>query len=297
MLASQGEEQRLHLSQVLLDGIAKVEIRFAVYGDIGARNKLYLNTKKLNALLVQENRQEIENVLKDIFRLAIACYFDRRIENIIAGVFKLVFLPNKELNQLLDYLKMSKKAISDDLSEVLIYQFIPRNTLYNDGEAFFRETGNQKYLHFIEDLESENHEQVLNFLENRVPFALALANTLKEPLGMRKKIIANLPNDQSVEKDKIELLLKFDEMDFDEAFEMLKQLDLSSLDYFECMPMLQVARQKKAWDFEIVILEKLITKERNERELFSLNLQLSFAYLNLEKYPEAIDLGTQLLKR
>lgn len=294
MLASQDEEQRLQLSQTLLEGIAEVISRFAAHGDIGARNKLYLSTKKLNALLVQENRYEIENLSKDIFSFVIACYFDRRIENIVVGVFKLISLPNDEFNQLLDYLKMSKKAISDDLSEVLIYQFILRNTLYNDGKAFFRETGNQKYLQFIDDLAGENYEQILKFLENRVPFALALANIA--PLILRKRIITNLPDDKSIQKDKLELLLKFDEKVFDEAFQMLKQLDLSSLDYFECIPILQVARQKKAWDFELVILEKLIAKERNEKELFNLNLQLSFVYLNLKKFPEAINLGMQLLK-
>jgi hypothetical protein len=296
MLASQDEMQRLQLSQNLLDEIAKVVDRFAAYGDIGARNKAYLNTKKLNALLVQENVQEIQNVSKVIFHFAITCYLDRRIENIITGVFKLVALPDNELNQLLDYLKASRRTISDDLSVVLIYQFILRDALYNNGKAFFTEIGNKKYLDFIHDLESENHERVLSFLVNRVSFALALANILKEPLSLRRKIIENLPDDKTIQKDKLELLLKFDEKDFDDAFQMLKQLDLSSLDYFECMPMLQVARQKKAWDFEVVILEKLVAKERNEKELFNLQLQLSFAYLNLKKFPEAIDLGMQLLK-
>lgn len=296
MLASQDEEQRLQLSQTLLDDVAKAVSRFAAYGDIGARNKLYLSTKKLNALLVQENSYEIEKLTKDIFSLATACYFDKRIENIFVGVFKLVSLPNNELNQLLNYLKMSKKTISDDFSEVLIYQFILRNTLYNDGKAFFREIGNRKYIQFIDDLESENHDRVLIFLENRIPFALALVNTLKDKLGLRKKIIANLPDDKTIQKNKLELLLKFDEKDFDEAFQILKQLDLSSLDYFECVPILQVAKQKKAWDFEVIILEKLVAKERNEKERFSLNLELSFVYLNLKKFPEAIVLGMQLLK-
>lgn len=296
MLTSQDEAQRLQLSQALLDGIAKIEVRFAVYGDIGARNKASLNTKKLNAFLVQENVREIQNVSKDIFHFAITCYLDKRIQNIIAGVFKLVALPDHELNQLLDYLKVSRRKPSDDLSEVLIYQFILRDALYNKGKAFFNETNNQKYLEFINDLENENHEGVLSFLEDKVPFALALANTLKNPLSLRRKIIENLPDDKTIQKDKLELLLKFDEKDFDEAFQILKQLDLSSLDYFECMPLLQVARQKQAWDFEFVILEKLIAKERNEKELFSLKMQLSFVYLNLKKFPESIDLGVLLLK-
>lgn len=294
MLVSQDEEQRLKLSQSLLDSLDKVVSRFAEYGDIGARNKLYLIIKKLNAHLVQENRYEIEKLSKDIFILATACNFDRRIENILAGVFKLVSLPNIEFNQLLNYLKMSKKVLSDDLSEVLIYQFVLRNTLYNDGKVFFRETGNQKYLQFINDLESENFEQILKFLENRISFSIALANTA--PLILRKRIIANLPDDKAIQKDKLELLLKFDEKDFDEAFQILRQLDLSSFDYFECIPILQVARQKKAWDFELIILEKLIAKERNEKVLFNLNMQLSFVYLNLKKFPEAIELGVRLLK-
>ncbi len=296
MLASQDEAQRLQLSQALLDGVAKVVDRFATYGDIGARNKVYLNTKKINALLVQENVREIQNVSKDIFHFAITCYLDRRLQSIIAGVFKLVALPDHELNQLLDYLKASRRMPSDDLSEVLIYQFILRDTLYNQGKAFFSAINNQKYIEFINDLENENHEGVLSFLDDKVPFALALANTLKNPLSLRRKIIENLPDDKAIQKDKLELLLKFDEKDFDEAFQMLKQLDLSSLEYFECMPLLQVARQKQAWDFELVILEKLVAKERNEKELFSLKLQLSFIYLNLKKFPESIDLGIQLLK-
>lgn len=295
MLESQDEEQRLQLSQVLLDGIEKVTSKFAAYGDIGARNKLYLSTKKLNALLVQENARELERASKDIFNFAITCYFDRRIEQIIAGVFKLVSLPDNELKQLLEYVKASKKRISDDLSEVIIYQFILRDALYNQGKTFFVEINNQKYLEFIRNLENEEHEQVLSFLEQRIPFAIALANTLRNSSALRRKIIENLPDNKNIQKNKLELLLNFDEKDFDEAFQILKQLDLSSLDYFECMPILYIVRQKKAWDFEVVILEKLIAKERNEKELFNLKLQLLYVHLNLKKFPEAMDLGTKLL--
>jgi len=188
MLASQDEAQRLQLSQALLDGIAKIEVRFAAYGDLGARNKVSLNTKKLNAFLVQENVREIQNVSKDIFHFAITCYLDRRIQNTIAGVFKLVALPDHELNQLLDYLKVSRRKPSDDLSEVLIYQFILRDALYNKGKAFFNETNNQKHLEFINDLENENHEGVLSFLEDKVPFALALANTQIGRASCRERV-------------------------------------------------------------------------------------------------------------
>ena len=112
---------------------------------------------------------------------------------------------------------------------------------------------------------------------------------------MRKTIIENLPDDKNIQKEKLWLLLNFDQKDFDEAFQILKQLDLSNLNYVECRPILQIIQQKKAWDFEIIILEKLLEKERSEKEIFSLKLQLFNAYLNLKKFPEVINIGEQLL--
>lgn len=296
MFASESENQRNQLSQSLLGGAEKLEKRFSEYGDVGPRNKVYLLTKKLNAYLVQQNTHGIVKVSKDILRFSLVCYFDKSIERIIAGVYKFIELPDNELAQLLDYLKAANKEISDDLSEVLIYQFILKNVLYDSGKHFFEEINNHKYIDFILALENKNDEAVLSFLKDRIPFSVALANTRNNPLDLRKKIIQNLPNDKSIQKDKIKLLLKFDEKDYDKAFDMLKQLDLSSLDYFDCIPMLQVAEQKQAWDFEIVILEKLLEKEQDKKGQFSLKLKLSFAYLNLQKYPETIDLGEELLK-
>jgi len=168
--------------------------------------------------------------------------------------------------------------------------------LYLPKEKVFEEISNQKYFEFINDLEKENHERVLGFLKHDVPLAIALASSpLKNSPGLRRKIIENLPSDKNIQKDKLELLLNFDEKDFDEAFQILKQLDLSSLDYIECRPMLQIARQKEAWDFEIIILEKLLAKEENEKEIFNLKLQLLYAFLNLKKFPEVMGTGEQLL--
>ena len=135
------------------------------------------------------------------------------------------------------------------------------------------------------------------FLDNEIQFAVTLANTLKNFPDIREKIIENLPDDKDIQKEKLWLLLSFDEKDFDKAFEILKQLDLSNLSYLECRPMLQIARQKEAWDFEITILKKLLDKEENEKEIFNLKLQLLSAYLNLKKFPEVINTGEQLLKK
>ena len=94
-----------------------------------------------------------------------------------------------------------------------------------------------------------------------IEFAVNIAYTLKGFPELRKKIIENLPDDENIQKEKLWLLLNFDEKDFDEAFEILKQLDLSDLNYVECRPMLFLAQQKEAWDFEVIILA-LVSAER-----------------------------------
>lgn len=295
MLRNNDTSERLRISQELLDEIDKIERIFSEYGDIGARNKANLNVHRLNALLQQDNVVELVSVSKQIFGLTTNCYFDRRIEQIIAGVFRLVSLPDLEFNRLLEYLRKSKNEIGDELSGVLIFQFNLRGTLFTEGKIFFGEIHNERYLDFLNDLEKENVNQVLEFLENDVPLATALASTQNTSSQMRKKIIENLPDEKHIQKDKLLLLLNFEEKDFDKAFEILQQLDLTNLDYFECMPMLQIARRKRAWDFEIIILEKLLEREKNEKEIFNLKFELLYAYLNLEKFPEVIDIGEQLL--
>lgn len=296
MFASQDTPQRLRLSQELLSKAEKVESNFLEHGDIGARNKVNLNIKKLNAFQIQDKISEFENMSRETFDLLLTCYFDRRIEQFISGILQFVSLPNNDLNRLLEYLKNSKKEITDDLSKVLIAQFSIRNTLFSDGKNFFERIQNQKYFEFISDLESRDYKKVFAFLDKEIQFAVTLANTLKSFPDIRKKIIENLPDDKDIQKEKLWLLLDLDEKDFDKAFEMLKQLDLSNLNYLECRPMLQIARQKEAWDFEILILEKLLDKEGNEKEIFNLKLQLLYAYLNLKKYPDVMGIGEKLLK-
>jgi len=295
MLRSNDISERLRISQQLLDEIDNVERKFSEYGDIGARHKSNLNVHRLNALFQQDNVVELVSVSKQIFGLIINCYFDRQIEQVVAGVFRLISLPDPEFNRLLEYLRKSKNKIGDELSGVLIFQFNLSGTLFNEGKRFFDEIHNKKYLDFINDLEKENIRQVLQFLQKDVPLAIALASTPNSSSQLRKKIIENLPNEKHIQKDKLQLLLNFEDKDFDKAFEILQQLDLTSLDYFECMPMLQVARRKEAWDFEIIILEKLLEKERDEKEIFNLKFESLFAYLNLKKFSEVIDIGERLL--
>jgi len=295
MILSQDVSQKLQKSKELLEEIKKVESRFFEYGDIGARNKAILNLIKLNALRIQENYPELERVSKEAFELSISCYFDKQIEQTLSGILQFVSLPEKDLNQLLEYIKNSKKEISDELVKVLIFQFNLRNILLTEGEKFFKEINNQKYLVFISDIENKNYEKVLELLKRDIPLAIIMANTLKDFTDLRKKIIENLPNDKDIQKEKLLLLLNYNEKEYDQALEILRNLDLSKLNYLECKLALEIATQKQAWDFEIIILERLLEKEEDENIVFNLKLQLFNANFNLKKYPEVIKIGEELL--
>lgn len=296
LFTAQSSVDALQISQELINKVQKIENRFFEYGDIGARNKASLNAKKFRPLIIQENISEFERLAKETFELLMICYFDKRIDVILVLMLGYVLLSNHDFNRLLKYIENSKKECSNILSKELIAQFNMRGTLFTAGKKFFEATHNQKYIEFIEDLENRNDEKILTSLRSDLQFAVLLCNTLKTLPDLRIKIIKNLPDDVNIQKDKLELLLNYDERNWEEAFEIVKQLDLSALNYGECRPILQIAAQKQAWDFVITILEKLLEKEKNEKEVFDLKLQLFAAYFNLKKFQTVINIGEELLQ-
>lgn len=258
MSLCQDASRRLQLSQELLREIKTLETKFLEHGDIGVRNKAILNSKKLHAFFIQESISEFVNVSEETFELLITCYFDVQIEQIIIRLLQFISLSDNHFRRLLEYIKNSKKKISDDLSEELIAQFNVKDALFTLGKKFFEEIHNQKYLEFISDIENKNYEKTLALLKNDIPFALLLSNTLKSLPDLRKRIIENLPDEKDIQKDKLWLLFYLDEKDSDAAFQIVKQLDLTNLNSLECGLILQIVEQKQAWDFEIIILGKLL---------------------------------------
>ncbi|MBA7494161.1 hypothetical protein ES702_04734 [subsurface metagenome] len=287
----------LQKSQKLLEEIEKINNNFSKKGNIGARNKAILNSIKLNVLRLQENFPEFVKTSKESFKLILSCSYDKQIDRILITFLWIVFLPNNDLNQLLKYLKNAKKEISKDLARALIFQFNMRDSLLTEGIKFFEEIKNEKYLSLINDLKYKKHEKVLKFLKNDIPLAEIIASTLKNFPHLRERIIKNLPGNKNIQKEWLLLSLYSDEKNYDKAFEIIKQINLTNLSYYECKPILKIIQENKAWDYAIVILKKLLEKERNEKERFNLTIQLFDAYRNLNKYPEVIETGEQLLQQ
>jgi hypothetical protein len=296
LFSSQHNSEIIEKSQELLKEIEKVEIKFLEYGDIGVRNKAILNDKKLNAFRAQENFLMFEKVAQENFKLSISCYLDNQIQQILTSLLKFVSLPDHDFNQLLEYIKISKALISDEFSKVIIFKFIKRDILFTDGKKFFKEINNENFCNFISDVEKHNDHKVLEFLKSDPEFAVTIANTLKKQPILRRKIIDDLPDKTNIQKQKLLLLLYFEEKNFDEVLKILKQLDLSNLNHLECMSILQIIHDIEAWDFEIIVLQKLLEKEKRKQEAINLKLELFNAYLNLKKHRQVMELGELLLQ-
>jgi hypothetical protein len=295
MIQNQDYSQRIQMSQELIGKIEELEEKFIIYGDIGARNKINLNNKKLHAFLIQDNLNDYIQVAQETIELVLTCYLNKEIEQSISDIFQVVFLPDDELTRVLEYIKSSIKVISEPLCNSIITQFYEKERLLTDGKEFFEAINSQRHLNFINDLENGNFENALKFVLQDIGFAIKIA-TLKCFPEFRKMIVENIPDEGEIQKDKLLLLLNYQENNFDEAFEILQQLDLSSLNYVECLPMLHIAQLKEAWDFEIIILKKLLKKERNVTNIFRQKMDLFNAYLNSKNYIEMVDMGEHLLE-
>ena len=278
-----------------LTEIEAVEQKTTEWGELSPRNQAILNLRKLGVFRVQGNRPEIEKLAKESFGLQMRCYFDQQSDELLVRLLMFVELPPKDFQRLLQYLEGAEKAISDDLAKEIVFQFNFKRKLLAEGKTFFEAIKNKSFLDFISDLENKKYEQVWLFLKQDLRFAVAMANTAKEFPDLRRKIIENLPNDASIQKEKLQLLLNYEENNINEAFNLLKGFDLSNLTYFECKPILEIAQQKKAWDFVIEILEKLLKYEKDPRVVLQQKLKLFTANLNLERFPEVIQIGEEIL--
>ena len=296
MFSNHDTVQKLQESQKLLEEIEKVEKKFFEFGEMRARNKVTLNKIRLTALRVQENYLECGKIAYESLKLATTCYFDRNIDESVSNLLEFISLNEGDFNRLLDYFKKSKKEISDDLSTKIICIFNINESLFSEGKKFFKESNNQKYFDFINDLENQKHESVLLFLNDNVQFAVVIVNTLKGQHELKRKIIKNLPEKEKYIKKILLALVSSEEGKFDEAFEILNEVGLEKIKYLDCKLALKIVKKRKAWDSEIIVLGKLLEKEKDRKAILDLKVELFNVYIMLKKYQDAINVGEKLLE-
>ena len=185
--------------------------------------------------------------------------------------------------------------MSDQLSQAIIVQFNLHNNLFIEGKNFFIKKKNQKYISFIENFENKKYEEVITFLKDYVPFAIAISDSLQDYFELRELIIQNLPDDNYQTKEKLLLMLYSDKNENNKAFGILRKLDLSASRYIESRELLKIVQNKNAWEIEIKLIEKLLQYEKDPKTIINLKLKLFNAHSNLKDYLDAIKIGEEIL--
>ena len=279
----------------LLIEIEAIEQKFSSQGNLGSRNKALLSVKKQHVLFAMEKIHEFEIIVKETFTLVLKCYFDTSADMIITDSIQYIELPPTEFSKLLDYLQQSEKSISETLAKMIVLQFVRINILFTDGKRYFEKANKRDILEFINNVENKKYDEAFKFIQQDLAFAADFAQAINAPADFRKIIIERLPNDTGIIKEKLLLLLDFDKGNINNAFEILKKLDISKFTYLEARSVLKIAREIKAWDFLIILLNKLLLYEKEPRIVVQIKFELLMANLNLGKYPEVIHLGRMIL--
>jgi hypothetical protein len=297
LLQSNDSSAMKSLGDDILEAVESIQQQFAEPGRLSTRHNVYLNIIKLRVVIAQEDYFEFEEIAKTIFQQIVRCYFDYAIDRNLIDLFYHIRLPKDDLLPILAYLQNSQKRFSDGLAKALILQFLQDNSLLTEGKLFFREISNEKITKFIADLENKDFEGVLPLILEDIKFAVHFSVAAKTFPELRRKIIEGLPSDGTVQKEKLLMLLNYEQGDVDEAFSILKELDLSELNYVECIPALKVAEKKEAWEFVIILLEKLLKFEKDKQHILQIKLRLFTANLHSERFPQAIKISEAILEK
>ncbi|MCL5021931.1 MAG: hypothetical protein M1497_00915 [Nitrospirae bacterium] len=282
-------------SEKLLLEIDEILAKIGIWGKLGPRNQVTFNLVKFRAFSIQGNLPEMERLAEESFKLLMQCNFDLTVDRLLSQLLMSIQLPDEEFNKLLNVLRKAENGISNYMAKALVVEFIVKDTLLTEGKPFFKDIKKESVLAFISNIEEKKFDDAWKFMKDDSQFALTIANSAKKLPDLRKKIIEELPDDGNIQKDKLSLLLNYDESKIDEAFEILKRLDLTQLNYIECRVIIGLARKKKAWDFVIILLEKLLAQEQSAQIALKLELELFDANLKLERLPEAIEIGEKIL--
>ena len=283
-----GAEERISAINNMLEEVAR-------FKPLSARNQVVLNSEKMVAHLKLEDVSALEMLAKESFHNIMQCYFDVSIDIMLAYLLMFIQLPDIEFKNLLRYLEKADMVISDQLAQAMVLQFIFRGVLFSVGKSFFEQQNKLDFVRFIEDIEQGNDSEIWHFLKVNLDYACALAGVAKDFPQLRRMIIENLPNDVTAQKEKLKLLLNYEESNLDEAFDILRTLDLSNLHYHESRMVLEIAEKKKAWDFAIIVLEKLLLHPEHPLAALQMKLKLFEANRELKRLREAIEIGDAIL--
>ncbi len=279
----------------LLAEIDALRQKTSQWGDIGPRDQAIFNFIRFELLTLQADLSVTSEIAKEEFNLLLQCYFDCQIDELLSRFLLAVSLPMGEIKRLLSYLEKATKPISDNLAKAILVQFMNRDAIFVEGRKFFESNNRIDILEFIDDLEGKNIEAALAYLDKDIEFSSIIIGAAKRFPELRRLFVETMPDDGSGRKQKLNFFINYDENNIDEAFAVLKTFDLTKLNNYECRSVLEVARDKGAWDTVLDVATRLLPIKKNKHDNLNINIFLCNANSHLGRYKEAALIGESIL--
>lgn len=264
-------------------------------GPLSKKDDILLRVRRIDALLLIGRFDEIEKNIKDALELLVTCNFDSFFSRMLVKLLYISILPDdfflKLQNSIIDF----KTPISSDLAKAFLIQFAHKGDLGKSAKDFYRNLNLPLFVDFITHIEKAEYNNAIGFIIDDFEFSVHFVNSLRSFPAFKKTIIEELNFEEEEFREKLLFSLHLDMDEYDEAYEILKKIQLQKLEYYECIQFWKVASEKKAWDFELILVNRMLELEKNETRLLRLRVHKLNLYENLEMFLEGVKLGEEIL--
>lgn len=258
------------------------------------RIRLLLEMHKLRTKRALLDHNACNLIIQNCFTILISCYYDTEIDGVINDLLSHWILNLDVLNNISDYLIKQSANISYQLTIYLILQF----SKHGNPSAFlyrqFKELNNDKGMHILTCLNSGNIDS-FDYNDPVVrELIIGLAYYLQGNSTLKLQIINIIPRDD-INYKKLLVLYHHENNELDKAYEIFRSLSIQELTPHDCYKMLEIVRQKQAYEFEVELLKIMDEFEVDETNKWFNNQHIFFAYINLQNFIQASKVGRGLL--
>lgn len=286
--------KRIKFGNKILDEINLIKEKFGASAEINNRNKVLLNYKQAVIFAYLDRFNDFNEIFKETLTLIFTCSFDITIDNILTDLLLHASIHKDNFTKLINYIESSKFQPSTNLGKRMFILFLMHENINTKGKEFFIAKNLNDFLELINDLDAKCYNNFIYKFKNDYGFMIMVFNLIKDN-ELRKSIFNELPNNEFINKDKLNLLIEFDNGNFEKSFKLLKKIDLNNINYTEGNIFIDVAMKMQAWDYVILIGKRIFEYEKTPEELLKLKLTLFIANLNLERLKETVILGEEIL--
>lgn len=258
------------------------------------RIKLLIEMHKFRAKFALLDYPACSLIIQNCFKILLNCYYDIAIDGIIHELLLHWSLSLDELNKISQYLIKNLANISYQLTRSLILQFSRHGNPSDFLSQLFGQLNNNKGLHILNCLDSSNIDGFdYNDTVSR-ELIIGLAYYLQGNNKLKLDLINLIPKDE-ISYKKLMVLYHHENNELDKAYEIFRSLTIKELTPHDCYKMLEIVRQKQAYEFEIELVKIMNEFEGDETNKWFNNHQIFFAYINLQNYIQASKVGKELL--